>query len=127
MKPPVVRVILVVLGLTAIGFGGPWAKRSIGYYSALRSYSRDLKPEMSRKQVEDYLEAKNVDYGRLADYGAYADVTLLGQEKTYLPFCPTDYISIVFHFTATEAHDPLAAYPSDTLKNITLFRTGDCV
>ena|ERR1700682_5703570 len=127
MKLPLVRVALVVLGLTAVVFGGPWAKRSIGYYSTLRSYSRDVKPGMSRKQVEDYFEAKSVDYGRLADYNAYADITLIGQEKTYLPFCPTDYVSIVFHFTASEPHDPLAAYPSDKLKNITLLRTGDCV
>ena len=127
----IVRVILVVLFATAIGYGGRQLKREVGYNSVLKSYSQDLKPGMSRKQVEDYLAAKNVDFGGICCIGeksALTDVTLIGEEGVvFPPLCSTKYVSITFQFAAVEPHDPLKAYPSDTLKRITIWRHYDCV
>jgi hypothetical protein len=117
-------VILVVLALVASRY--VWRKRdqdkrAAGYQSTLRSYSKDLKPGMTRKEVENYLQAKGVPVlCRSGDRGACDDLTRIGEEDA--PFyCSHQNIYIAFKFTAVEQHRPLEnAYPSDVLDSVTI-------
>jgi hypothetical protein len=61
--------LLVAVGLLALAIRHGLKvqqkrKREGAYQSALLSYMQVLKPRMTRKEVEDYLRARNVDFGQ---------------------------------------------------------------
>lgn len=125
-------MILVVVGLSAATLPYAWGrmKREVGYHSALRSYFEALKPGLSRKQVEDYLQAKGISYGRsccINEHSAFADVARIGEEKVFVPFCSSEQVLVAFEFASREPHRWPKSYPSDELKRIVLSRPMDCL
>jgi hypothetical protein len=131
--------ILTVVALAALGVRHvlqkreqqKWEqqKREVAYQSALLAYSETLKPGMTRKEVEDYLRAKNVGFRlmccvdfRNSSKGVYDELTKIGQEDA--PWaCSEKNIYVAFQFTRPERNAAgWDANDSDTLKAITIFR-----
>jgi len=99
-------------------------KREAAYQAKLQSYSDVLKPEMIRKNVEDYLlRAKGVAFGQLCcidERSALANLVKIGNEK-HPWYCEEHNVYIAFQFAAVEPHKGWQAYDSDTLERITIF------
>src|ERR1700680_1500126 len=62
-------------------------KREAAYQSVLLSYTQVLKPGVTRKEVEDYLRARNVGFSQMCCVGmrvhpkhSLDDITKIGQE-----------------------------------------------
>jgi hypothetical protein len=120
---------LIVVALSATTFGCALRKRAqekreVTYESALRAYSEVLKPGMTRREVEDYLRAKNIEFRQMCcvedERTAYADLTKVGKE--HVPwYCERHNVYVAFQFAAVEAHKPAEARDSDALKKITIF------
>jgi hypothetical protein len=123
----VTAVIFVVLSCTTVGCAlrkRAQEKREITYQSALRSYSEVLKPGMTRREVEDYLRAKNIEFRQMCCVedarSAYADLTKIGKE--HVPwYCERHNVYVAFQFAAVEAHKPYEARDSDTLGKMSIF------
>jgi hypothetical protein len=104
-------------------------KREVAYQAALRAYSFDLKPGLTRKEVEDYLRARNAKFSQMCclgkQYKDYADLVKIGEEDAPW-FCSEAYVYVAFEFAAIESHDLLSASPfardSDVLRRIEIFR-----
>ena len=99
-------------------------KREAAYQSALSAYSKDLRPGMTRKDVEDYLRAKGIQFQRMCcieERSAAADLAKIGQED--IPwFCSENNVYVAFEFAATEPHEYWIDSDSDTLKRVSIFR-----
>jgi hypothetical protein len=92
------RIRLLVLLLVGVGLLGlgirhglrlqAKRKREAAYQSALLSYTQVLKPGITRKEVEEYLRARNVDFAQMCcvvDIQVHPkhsldDITKVGQE-----------------------------------------------
>ena len=129
-------VALVVVGLFVFGVQQELNKqaqkrREAVYQSVLRTYTQVLKPGMKRKEVEDYLRAKNakfrqtccVDSNETSRRHSWDDFTKIGEEdapwfcsqhNVYVAFQLTDHVQLGSGFGMKD--DDL-----DTLKNVTLY------
>ena len=81
---------------------------------------------MTRKQVEQYLQAKRARFTQMCciQQQTLADLVKIGQEGAPW-YCSESWVHVGFDFTATNPHDSLKAFDTDVLKNITLFRHFD--
>lgn len=103
-------------------------KRNVVYQMTLRSYSEVLKPGMTRKEVEDYLRARNTPIRQMCCVGrkklsrsVYDDLAKIGQEDAPW-FCSEKNIYVAFEFDGTEPRAPAwAAEASDKLTTVTLY------
>lgn len=103
---------------------------------------RDLKPGVSRKEVEDYLRARNIEFGHaccaatiLNSYSAnrplvdaFDDWVPLRGEKRPWP-CGTADVYIAFEFNRLQpsiGSKRIAANDTDTLEGIHILKTYDC-
>ena len=130
-NPLLLRCFLIILvlatGIRDAGGQSAQQKREAGYQARLQSYSDILKPEMTRKNVEDYLRTKGVAFTRLCcidERSAYADLVKIGTEK-HPWYCEAHNVYIAFQFAAADPHKVVEAYDSDTLKRITIFHHLD--
>ena len=125
-------VALVVVG--GLAFGARYGlkirakkKRKTTYESALRSFTRDLNPGMKRKEVESYLQAKDVHFlqmccvaSELSKRHSLDNLTKIGEEGAPW-YCSEHNVYIAFQFTDHE--QPVKGWKadgSDTLKAITI-------
>ena len=106
-------------------------KREVAYQADLQTYSRNLNPGLTRKDVESYLRARNIGFRQMCcvlERSAFADLVKIGQEDAPW-FCSEEYVYIAFEFTATEAHSlrrPI--YDSDVLETVRIYRQpGGCL
>lgn len=102
-------------------------KREAAYQAKLQSYSDVLKPGMTRKNVEDYLRAKGVEFGKLCcvdKASVFSDLVKIGKEK-HPWYCEEHNVYITFQFVSVEPQKGLEAHDSDTLKEITIFHKLD--
>lgn len=125
-----VLLALTLLAVTAFGLHllrtkREQDKREAAYQSALRSFSQAFKPGMSRKEVEDYLNAHNVRFSRMCcvaqHTGTFDDLTKIGEEDAPW-YCSAKNIYVAFQFTAAERHGLPQTDALDTLREITIFR-----
>ena len=126
-------VILVALVTLAAATSGCAARtkaqrkqREDRYQAALASYAEVLKPGMTRKQVEDWLQAKGISFRQasgtgLEGTGTYADLIKIGHEH-HPWYCEADNIYVAINFTKTEPHDSPRAFDSDEVRDLTIFR-----
>jgi hypothetical protein len=134
-------LLLVGVGLLAVGtrYGLKLQrkrKREAAYQSALLSYTQVLKPGMTRKEVEDYLRAKNIDFGQMCcvvgiqphPKHSLDDITKVGQEDVPW-FCSEHYIFVAFQFEDHGQYKSiLGADDKDTLKSVTIYHElGGCL
>ena len=102
-------------------------RREAAYQSALQSYSENLKPGMTRNDVENYLRTSNVRFGQMCCLGKqyYVDTVKVGEEGAPW-YCSEAYVYVAIEFSATQSHEPLSgshlARDSDVLRRIELFR-----
>ena len=95
---------------------------------ALRSYSQILKPGMKRKEVEDYLSAKNTPFRQMCcvdqkhlNRTVYDDLVKIGKEDAPW-FCGENNVYIAFQFDGPKRSIGPTADASDTLSAITMYR-----
>lgn len=105
-------------------------KREAEYQMALQSYSHDLKPGLTRKEVENYLHAKGAVFTQMCcieERTTYADLVKVGEESAPW-YCSESYVHVAFEFAATEPHELWKAYETDKLRRILIFRQlGGCL
>jgi hypothetical protein len=106
-------------------------RRETDYQSALGSYSEPLTPGMTRKEVEDYLRAKNTEFRQQCCFGVGDntpdDLTKVGQEDGPW-YCSRTNVYVAFKFTAVERHAAVKAYDSDKLERVAILRwPEDCL
>lgn len=140
---PVISTLILLVGC-AVRTPEQQSKHDDAHYSsALSPYLRDLKPGVSRKEVEDYLNAKRIKFGR----GCCAATTLnsytpnralvdtlddwvpLREEMRPWP-CGTADVSIAFEFKRTRPNNGtrrLEVDDSDTLQEIHIMKSIDCL
>jgi hypothetical protein len=78
----VVLAIAVVVAAVAVWCGLDTLvnkKREAGYEAALREYSKDIRPGLTRKDVRRYLRAKHIDYKVLCYAQQCAEMIYLGK------------------------------------------------
>ena len=106
------------------------SKREAGYQSSLQRYSQNLKPGLSRQEVEKYIRAHGDSFIQMCcivNPSAPADLIGVGKEEAPW-YCSETHVSIAFEFAAVEAHYPLNAGDSDVLKEVRLFyQLGGCL
>jgi len=129
-------VALVVVGLFVFGVQQELNKqaqkrREAVYQSVLRTYTQVLKPGMKRKEVEDYIRAKNakfrqtccVDSNETSRRHSWDDLTKIGEEDAPW-FCSQHNVYVAFQFTDhVQLGSGLGMKDDDldTLKNVTLY------
>lgn len=103
------------------------------YSSAVSPYLRDLKPGASRKEVEDYLRARNIKFIHACCAGtgvvtADDDWIPLREEKRPWP-CGTAYVYIAFEFKRLLPYNGPRFAPDDTdiLEGIHILKSYDCL
>jgi hypothetical protein len=102
-------------------------KREVAYQSALQAYSQNLRPGLTRRDVEKYLRARDITFVRMCcveEQSALADLVKVGEEDAPW-YCSEYYVFVAFEFAATESHQTLEVYDSDVLKKVTIFRQLD--
>ena|SRR6266403_905375 len=123
---------LTLLVLLVTPFGCSWRKqarneREARYQSALSSYLEVIKEGMTRKDVEDYLNAHQTAFRQLCcidERSAFADLVKIGKEH-HPWFCEEHNVYVAFQFAAVDPHSPFRAHDSDVLKRITIFHHLD--
>ncbi|HTX15467.1 MAG TPA: hypothetical protein VMD77_09235 [Candidatus Baltobacteraceae bacterium] len=106
-------------------------KRQAVYELTLRSYQEALKPGMTRKEVEDYLRAKNANIRQMccinpledATRSSWDDLVKIGREDVPW-FCSENNVYVAFQFADHEhRHDyEIRDSDLDTLRAVTIYR-----
>ena len=103
-------------------------QREIAYQSALRSYSERFRPGVTRREVEDYLRARNIRFQQMCCVGhrlsknVWDDLTRIGQERAPW-YCSENNVYVAFQFGGAERNRVVgsgSADPSDTLKAVSI-------
>ena len=132
------RLIVIALALSIVGVAVPYElkkqagkRREAGYQTTLQSYAEVLKPGMSRKEVEDYLRAKNmplrqmccVEAGTMSDRSSLDDLVKIGEENAPW-FCSENNVYIAFQFADHERRHGVGFTTDDLdrLKSVTVYR-----
>jgi hypothetical protein len=134
--------ILISLALTATSQGCAsrqqvQAKHEAGDQAVLRKYMDDFKPGVTRKEVEDYLQAKGVHFSRYGDMKLYRP--LVSGAKAVTPnlaawsdmirirnehvawLCGDGVVFIAIQFEASEDPHSTVAQGSDRLTEVGLY------
>ncbi len=126
-KLRLLSLVLVSISLGALG--GCVARRA---RAAVATYSQDLKPGMTRKEVEDYFRANKISFGHgccAANEVSVDDLIEIGTRHFPVP-CGDSTYYVAFIFDEKTQHPPariMQADDLDTLRSITTFdRVDDC-
>jgi hypothetical protein len=101
------------------------SKRQVQYEAVLKGYSDNLRPGMSRREVESYLRRRGHPFQRMCCVGrplsANADLVRIGQERAPC-YCSEYRVYVAFEFDTTEPHDLSPDFSdSDRLQATALF------
>ena len=139
------KMILGVFALFIVGMGMRFAvkkraaqKREAAYHSVLSEYQSDLRPDMTRKEVEDYFRAKKADFTQMCcvepnDLGrrhTWDDLVKIGEEEPPW-FCGENYVYVAFQFVdhvQIKTGYSIKDDDSDILKTVSIYhQLGDCL
>jgi hypothetical protein len=131
MKHWRLAVLLLAIGFSAAAIRLVWKhraaqEREFTYQSALATYAQRFGPGTSRKNVEDYLQENQIEFGHMCcvqrrdSHTAYPDLIKIGQEDAPW-FCSENYVYVAIEFVATEPNELVEAHPSDSLKKVSIF------
>lgn len=124
-------VLVVAFGVRHVSQERARRRREVEYQKALQSYSGVLKTGMTRRQVEEYLSAKNLLFRQLCcvsvkefSRGMYDnandDLVKIGQED--VPWvCSENNVYIALEFLSSQKDSLPRAEPSDKLKDVTIY------
>ena len=104
-------------------------EREAAYERSLRSYSAILKPGTSRKEVEDYLYERKIEFQQICcvdtigpSTGVLDDLIKIGQED-HPWYCSEKNVYIALQFAGQKREEPAPeAVASDRLKAISIFQ-----
>ena len=117
----VVLGTLVFVGIRHFGKVREAAKREKVYQSILQSYRQILKPGMTRREVEDYLRSKNIDFLRFQG----DDISKIGEDDSLIWFCGRPDVFLQFQFTASPQQEPqMGGNGVGKLNEIEIIRKG---
>lgn len=130
----IATVALIVVGGVVFGTGYELKIRArklreAKYETVLRSYTRDLSPGIKRKEVESYLQARDVHFLQMCCVDASEssrrhsldDLAKIGGESAPW-YCSEHNVYIAFQFTDHgQPEKGYIAEGSDTLKAITIY------
>jgi hypothetical protein len=141
MKRTLLSVLLV---LTIIGLSGSairyefkkreQKRRQTAYVEALSSYTQVLRPGMTRKEVEGYLHARNIEFAQTccvdssetAKRHSWDDLARIGREDPPW-YCGENNVYIAFQFKdhnqGQEATGFIKNDDFDTLKAVTIYHS----
>jgi hypothetical protein len=135
MKRALIFGSLLILAVAIYaGVSSVRAKRSkqqheIAYQAAVESYRSALTPGMSRRQLEESLRSRGVEFGGFPAYSedsAYADLVKIGEEEGGLG-CGPGSVNVAIRFE-TGTNRRAQEDPSDTVKGVTVFKLfEDCM
>ncbi len=118
-------VIVAVVAIRHAKLTRERREREARYQALLCNYSGTFAAGMTRKEVEDSLQAEKVSFYRIYgidEKGAYADITKIGQESAPW-YCSELNIYVAFQFVAAAQRlDSVSQSPEDPLKEVTIFR-----
>jgi hypothetical protein len=131
----VIVVLVVAFGVRHVFQERARQRREVEYQKALQSYSGVLKTGMTRKQVEEYLSAKNLlfrqlccvsvkEFSRGVYDNAYDDLVKIGQEDVPW-FCSENNVYTALEFLGSQKDSLPRAEPSDKLKDVTIYHKLD--
>jgi len=125
--------VLLVLCMASIGAqtsGRAQTQREVAYQSSLESYSKTLKPGMTRKEVESSLRTKNARFQQTCCFEGRRtpdDLVKIGQEPAPW-YCSRTNVYVAFEFAGEERHPSSQARDSDKLERVSLLRRPeDCL
>jgi hypothetical protein len=115
------------------------AEREGGYHSVLAQYTVELKPGMTREQVERHLRANGKGFKQMCcvanfkgeyeslDRAGYDDLVKIAEESA--PFvCGENNVYIAFEFNPKSPGELSQTNGSDTVKRISVFhQLGGCM
>ena len=115
-------IVVLLVAPNALGQNAK-QRREATYQSTLHAYSEDLKPGMTRKEVEDYLHAKSTPYVTMCcvdERSAMADLVRIGKEK-HPWYCSEHVVYIAFQFVDEPFDGHHSSHrDSDKLKAVTI-------
>jgi hypothetical protein len=136
IETPIVLLILILVVAPLIFFGVRYEmkmqahkKREAAYRASLRSYTQVFRPGMTRKEVEDYLHGKNVEFGQtccvdameLSKRHSWDDLIKIGREDAPW-FCGEHDVYLAFQFIDQGQHGTRwDVNDLDTLKAISIY------
>lgn len=97
-------------------------QREAAYQSALQSYSKQLRPGLTREDVEEYLQTKGVVFRQMCCLGkgsAYSDLVKIGWEKPPW-YSSENYVYIAFEFSGTSLKPDVT--DADLLEKTSIYR-----
>lgn len=108
------------------------ARRESGYQTVLRQYATELKPGMTREQVEQYLRSNGKQFKEMCcvanfkggnvslDRSGYDDLVKIAEESA--PFvCSENNVYIAFEFNPKSQDELSKTNPTDILRRISVF------
>jgi|SRR5690348_1800882 hypothetical protein len=128
-----VAVVLFALGIRYELKHREQIRRQTEYQAALSEYIQALKPGMTRRQVEDYIQSNNakfthtccVDSSETAKRHTWDDLVRIGQEE-HPWFCSEHNVYIAFQFTDHEQQNAgfqMEDNDLDKLKAVTIYHS----
>jgi hypothetical protein len=136
-QKPLLALTLIILTLSLAGIGirhmvnekRAQEKREVAYQSVLRTYTQLFKPGVPRKEVEDYLRAKNTKFRQMCCVNAkdsssrrtWDDLAKIAEED--VPWvCRENNVYVAFEFTDYEKQEARwGGNDLDTLKALTIY------
>jgi len=131
------RILLLTLVLLTLGLGvlavrsrllkkQAQTRREVAYQSNLRSYTQVLKPGMTRKEVEDYFRAEDIEFRQmccvadeLSTRHSWDDLIKIGEEDVPM-FCRGNNVYVAFRFNDYD-NSERQDNDLDTLKSVTIY------
>jgi hypothetical protein len=131
------RILLLTLVLLTLGLGvlavrsrllkrQAQTRREVAYQSNLRSYTQVLKPGMTRKEVEDYFRAEDIEFRQmccvadeLSARHSWDDLIKIGEEDVPM-FCRGNNVYVAFRFNDYD-NSERQDNDLDTLKSVTIY------
>ena len=99
-------------------------KRETAFQSAFLAYSQNMRPGLTRSEVETQLRVKRTIFSQqccFEDQKTVADLVKIGEGDPPW-YCGKLDVFIAFEFAATELHDRSRAYDSDVLTRVEMTR-----
>jgi hypothetical protein len=126
MRPRNILVVLLLVAALAWTARHIWKRhlrdlRYVQYQTVLRSYADEIKPGMSRSDVEDALRQKNVSFlpVKFMDPGLDDLITIGHEDPT--GFCTTNDVDVKIHFNSASEGTDAKSLPTDQVESVKLF------
>ncbi|HUK31252.1 MAG TPA: hypothetical protein VLV89_09075, partial [Candidatus Acidoferrum sp.] len=104
MQGSVFAVLLALLFISPVESRESKKKRDAAYEATVQTYSQELKPGMTRVEVEAYLRKQGTRFMQMCcvERNSYWDDLVEIGEEGHPWYCSEHYVYVAFEFVATE-------------------------